>query len=134
MHDFINSLFEFGLAAMLCLNIRQLLRDKEVKGFHWAPLAFVTVWGLWNIFYYPSLGQWWSAGAGVLVLLCNITILMLTLRYLVNPGTTETCIWTDQGGECGAYGPDLRDGEEWAYCPACGKKVVDFHAFCGEEP
>jgi len=62
--DLINGLFEFAGAFALALNVRQLWRDKEVKGVHPIPTAFFAAWGLWNLFYYPHLGQYWSLAGG----------------------------------------------------------------------
>lgn len=81
-NDTFNGLFELGGAAVYALNIRQLLRDKLVRGFHPAPTAFFMGWGLWNLFYYPSLDQWLSFVGGAALVLVNLAQLFLMLYYI----------------------------------------------------
>jgi hypothetical protein len=70
--DLTNSLFEVGLAMMLLLNLQRIRRDKKVQGFDWRVVAFTTAWGVWNLFYYPSLSQWYSFYGGIAVVTVNI--------------------------------------------------------------
>lgn len=90
MNDIINGCFEAGLVLMLILNIQRLFQDKEVKGVDWRCTAFVTLWGVWNMFYYPMLGQWFSMVAGAGVCLANMTWLGLMFYYIRNPGGRPT--------------------------------------------
>ena len=69
--DIINALFEFAGAAFISVSIARLNRDKAVAGVSWVSPAFFFVWGLWNLFYYPSLGQWWSFTAGLCLSTAN---------------------------------------------------------------
>lgn len=80
--DHVNACFEGGSSLLGLLNIRQLLRDKAVKGFSPAPLAFFTMWGLWNLFYYPHMGQIWSFIGGCAIASENAIYLGLVLYYL----------------------------------------------------
>lgn len=79
--DAINGFFELGGALLLLLNVRAILRDREVSGIHWGPTAFFTAWGLWNLFYYPSLDQWFSFAGGVAIVTVNAVWLALVLKY-----------------------------------------------------
>lgn len=79
--DTINAAFEAGGAITLLLNIRQLWRDRAVSGVHWLPVAFFGIWGAWNLFYYPSLGQWLSFWAASIIALANLTWLVLAWRF-----------------------------------------------------
>lgn len=79
--DSINALFELTGALLICLNIRQLLRDRCVAGVHWAPTAFFTTWGLWNCYFYPSLDQWMSFCGGLAIVVTNAVWLGLVWRY-----------------------------------------------------
>jgi hypothetical protein len=79
--DLINGLFEGVGAALLWLNVRQLLRDKQVKGVHWGPVVFYVLWGCWNLVYYPALQQRASFVGGIGVMLANAVWLCLLLRY-----------------------------------------------------
>lgn len=69
--DMINGSFELMGAFFLLLNVRQLYRDKELNGVHWAPNVFFICWGYWNLFYYPSLEQWYSFFGGLAIVLVN---------------------------------------------------------------
>lgn len=79
--DIINGLFEgFGFVAvsLSCLRLR---KDKQVKGISLATTAFFTSWGLWNLYYYPSLGQSLSGVAAGLVCLANVYWCFLIVKY-----------------------------------------------------
>ncbi len=82
--DIVNSLFEAGAVFATGLSVGKLLHDKKVAGIHWLQVGFFTVWGLWNIVYYPMLGQWWSFSAGVGLVLMNALYLILLLKYRGN--------------------------------------------------
>lgn len=79
--DVLNGAFELGGAVLMLFSVRALLRDKMVRGFSPAPMAFITMWGLWNLFYYPSLGQWLSFTGGVALVIMNSVQLALVWRY-----------------------------------------------------
>lgn len=76
-----NAFFEGGLALLLTLNIKQLVKDREVKGVKLLPSIFVTAWGYWNLFYYPHLHQWASFVGGAGVCAMNTTWLYLAMKY-----------------------------------------------------
>lgn len=80
-YDLVNGLFELVGSVLIWLNVRQLHRDKMVRGVHWAPIAFWMVWGWWNLFYYPSLGQWLSFWGGVSVVIANSVWLAQMIYY-----------------------------------------------------
>lgn len=79
--DFINGSFELAGALMLLFNIRQLMRDKCVRGCDWKPVVFFTLWGIWNLYYYPSLGQWCSFAGGCAIATVNAIWLWLVAYY-----------------------------------------------------
>jgi hypothetical protein len=79
--DLINGAFEFFGGVALCANIRQLLRDKQVKGIHWGSTIFFTSWGVWNVYYYPHLDQWVSFWGGLFICAANLVWLGLRLKY-----------------------------------------------------
>ena len=55
MQDFVNATFELGGGFLLLWNCLRLYRDKEVKGVSVGVTAFFTLWGYWNLYYYPHL-------------------------------------------------------------------------------
>lgn len=90
--DLINGFFEGGLALMLTLNIRRLLKDRKVEGVSLLPAVFVAVWGYWNLFYYPNLHQWFSFIGGLGVVVGNTTWLALALWFRAHP-PVKTAHW-----------------------------------------
>jgi len=80
-NDLINSLFEFGASAFLIINIRILLKDKKLMGVSWVPTAFFTIWGVWNLYYYPSLNQISSFIGGLAIFSINVIWLFLVFYY-----------------------------------------------------
>lgn len=79
--DFFNGLFELCSAAFLLLNLGQLRRDKYIAGVHWGPTVFYSAWGLWNMVYYPVLGQWFSFVGGFAVTAVNVVWLAHLVYY-----------------------------------------------------
>lgn len=79
--DVINGTFEIVAGALIWMNVRQLHRDKKVRGVHVLPCAFFMLWGYWNLYYYPSLNQWWSFSGGVAVVLANTVWVGQMLYY-----------------------------------------------------
>jgi len=59
--DNVNFVFEMLGGFYVFLNVRRLHRDKKVRGVSITATMFFVVWGFWNLFYYPHLGQLWSA-------------------------------------------------------------------------
>lgn len=79
--DLINGLFEaFGSFAIL-LSVLKILQTKSSKGAHWLTTFFFTSWGLWNLYYYYSLEQYFSWYAGMAVVVVNAAYLWFLLRY-----------------------------------------------------
>jgi hypothetical protein len=66
--DIINGLFEFFGAVAAYKNVAALRRDKNVAGIYWPNFMFYTLWGVWNIYFYPALGQWFSFVGGLAIL------------------------------------------------------------------
>lgn len=79
--DLINGLFEIGGGIFNYTNIRQLLKDKEVKGVKIFPTMFFSIWGFWNLFYYPSLDQWLSFVGGIILVISNAYWVFLAFYY-----------------------------------------------------
>lgn len=79
--DILNGLFEFGGSLMIWLNVRALMRDRQVRGVCWPVTAFFWSWGLWNLYYYPSLHQWASFAGGACICAANCAWLILAVKY-----------------------------------------------------
>lgn len=79
--DLINGLFE-ALAGLMVLNHCRVLRtDKAVRGVSVATVAFFTALGVWNLYYYPALGQPWSFAGGIVVVAANSLYVGMLLHY-----------------------------------------------------
>jgi hypothetical protein len=81
--DVINFLFELIGGILNWMNVLKLHKDKEVKGVFYPAWIFFAAWGLWNIYYYPSLGQWWSFWGGLVIVSANLYWVGLVIYYKV---------------------------------------------------
>lgn len=79
--DLINGAFEMIGGLLSFLNIWRLWREKRVAGVSLTPVFFFSLWGLWNLFYYPHLGQIFSFIGGLVVLTANAIWLAFALHY-----------------------------------------------------
>jgi hypothetical protein len=95
--DIINGVFEAGMAAVLFRSVLRLRREKKVSG--WSPWAVVwpTLWGFWNLYFYPHLGQFWSFVGGLLVVVTNMTWLGLAAYYASTWHKRATRLASDRG-------------------------------------
>ena len=80
--DLVNGMFEMTGGLLICLSIRRLHVDRVVRGVSAWPVAFFAAWGLWNLFYYPILGQWFSLAGGVLITVANVAWIAQMLYHL----------------------------------------------------
>ena len=84
--DLVNAFFEGGMAFAVVPSILVLYKAKMLSGLHWFHIAFPTVWGFWNLYYYPWLGQWASFWAGLSIVTVNIVYLSMLFYYIRWPG------------------------------------------------
>jgi hypothetical protein len=81
LNDVVNGTFEFGAGLFNLLNVRRILKDKKLDGVSWIPTVFFSLWGLWNLFYYPSLNQPLSFVGGLSIVCVNLLWLYLVWYY-----------------------------------------------------
>lgn len=79
--DLINGLFETIGGVLILNHCRALFRDKAIAGVSVFSTAVFTSWGIWNLYYYPSLGQWWSFLGGLAIVAANALWLGMMLYY-----------------------------------------------------
>ena len=79
--DTINASFELLGGLLTWSNVARLYKDRMVMGFDWRVAIFWTGWGLWNLFYYPHLEQWFSFAAGVVIVAANATWVAMVVYY-----------------------------------------------------
>ncbi len=70
--DVVNGIFEATGAFFVWGNAWKLHQDREIKGVYWPSWIFFSSWGIWNLYYYPSLSQWWSFVGGALLVTGNL--------------------------------------------------------------
>ena len=79
--DLINGIFELFGVLFILLSVRRLLIDKMVQGISWLQTAYFTVWGLYNLIFYPSLGLWYSFIGGIAIVITNTIWLIMLIYY-----------------------------------------------------
>lgn len=79
--DMVNAGFEAGAGVAVLLHCARLHEDKQVRGMSITAVVFFTLWGLWNIFYYPFLGQFWSFVGGIFVTVANLFYVAMLVFY-----------------------------------------------------
>jgi hypothetical protein len=75
--DMVNGLFELFGALVLSLNVRRIVQDRQLKGVSIWPVVFFALWGFWNLYFYPSVGAFWSFYGGIAVVFVNTLWLIL---------------------------------------------------------
>jgi len=123
--DLINGSFE-AVAALMTLNhSRVLLRDKAVAGVSVASMAFFTLWGIWNLWFYPHLGQTWSFAGGVLLVAANALYVALLCRFsggwrrLMHAAGSVVC----RVKGC-HYDTPVFSGNTLYFCTRCSKELT----------
>lgn len=79
--DLINGLFESFGALLVFNHCRVTLRDRDVKGVSILSSALFTTWGLWNLWYYPFLDQWFSFLGTCLLVTANTLWVILLVHF-----------------------------------------------------
>ena len=79
--DKINGGFEFIGGFFLILHILQAWHDKSVAGVNIYAVAYFTLWGYWNLYYYKSIKQRWSLVASYFITAMNTVWLSLLFYY-----------------------------------------------------
>jgi len=82
--DTTNGLFELVGALLNWRNVARIRRDRRVRGVDWRTWAFFTAWGWWNVYYYPSLGQWASMLGGLVMVSANTVWVWYAIKYRRN--------------------------------------------------
>ena len=80
--DIVNGSFELFGAFAIFISVRALYKAKKVLGVSPLTFSFFAAWGLWNLFYYPHLGQMFSFLGGIAVVVMNIIWVTLAIYYI----------------------------------------------------
>ena len=90
--DLANAAFEAVGALVILLNIRRIRRDRLVRGVDWRVMLFFTLWGYWNLYYYPHLDQWLSFAAGLGIVMTNTVYTVLMVYYVTLERRQTACL------------------------------------------
>jgi hypothetical protein len=77
--DTINGSFELIGGVCSWLNVYKYLKSRKVVGIFWPTAIFYVVWGIWNLFYYPALGQPFSFVGGIFLTSATLTWLVMVI-------------------------------------------------------
>ena len=83
--DYVNGAFEILGAVAIFGHVRRVMKDKAVAGVSILSTCFFASWGFWNLYYYPSLGQWASFWGGVFIVAGNVCWIAGMIYYTRNP-------------------------------------------------
>ena len=87
--DATNGLLELAGGFFILLSVLKLAKDKLVRGVSWVHVSFFTVWGVWNLYYYPSLDQWLSFAGGVFIVSANTVWVAMLAYYTLTEDRTN---------------------------------------------
>jgi hypothetical protein len=79
--DLINGAFELLGGVVLWGNVRRIRQDRKLAGVDWRVSGFFMAWGIWNLYFYPSLHQWLSFTGGLLIVVTNAVWLGYAIKY-----------------------------------------------------
>lgn len=79
--DQFNGLFELFGGLFILNHCRIVFKDRLVKGVSIISTIFFSLWGIWNLYYYPSLEQWYSFFGGILIASANALWIGLMIKY-----------------------------------------------------
>lgn len=79
--DSVNGIFEFSGGVFLWANCYRLWKDKQVKGVSVMVSLFWSSWSMWNLYYYPHLGQWASFAGAANIAVPNMVWAIMAMHY-----------------------------------------------------
>lgn len=79
--DLANGAFEATGGCFVWMNVYRLWRDRQVRGTFWPATLVFTAWGIFNLYYYPHLGQWLSFSGGLVIVLANAAWVTMAIRW-----------------------------------------------------
>ena len=79
--DLINGSFETFAGGAVLGHVRSIYLNKGYSGVSVKAFVFFTLWGYFNLFYYPHLGQIISFVGGISVVSANTLLLYMLYKY-----------------------------------------------------
>ena len=79
--DVINGGFELISGVLIWINVIKMMQDKCLKGISAIPVMFFTLWGFWNLYFYPHLNLWLSFVGVLSIVIANAVWLALVFKF-----------------------------------------------------
>jgi hypothetical protein len=79
--DLVNGSLEVACSVMLWFDVRALVRDRSVQGVSLLARFFFWGWSIWNLWWYPHLGQTLSFAGAVAVMLPQTIWVFLLIKW-----------------------------------------------------
>jgi len=79
--DLINGFFEFLGFLFIIPSIKNIIKEKEVKGVNWLTVGFFTIWGVWNLIFYSCNNLSLSLVGSIFLCIANFIWLILLIKY-----------------------------------------------------
>lgn len=82
-HDAVNAIFECFGTLFILISARKCYINKSADGISWTMTAFFFVWGIWNIAFYPAIGQMFSFYAAIVMAIANFIYTSILIYYTI---------------------------------------------------
>lgn len=79
--DQVNALFQLGAMISVLNHCRLMWRSKEANGVSILSTLFFASYGIWNLWFYPGLEQWFSFAAAIGATAANL-FWIFTIWYI----------------------------------------------------
>lgn len=79
--DITNSLFELVGTIFSWMNVWYIFKDREIKGVYWPSSFYMVSYGVWSLYYYIHLFQWYSLSIAIFHVLANTIWLIFALFF-----------------------------------------------------
>jgi hypothetical protein len=122
--DLINGVMQAGLGAAVLNHCWTLYIDKEVRGVSAVSTALFTLYGIWTLYFYPYLGQFWSFAGGLFITVANALYVGMLIAYSRHPAAQ----WIKRNMVCRFLGhrndaPYFQPSHRLYPCVRCGDEL-----------
>jgi hypothetical protein len=129
--DAVVALFEAVSAVFICVSIRQLHKDKKVRGVSPWMIGFFGAWGWWNTYWYIFIDAPYAWWAGWSVVLSNTFYTLQMVYWIWKEKRQKLCTLLPtykDAGKCEIAHPlrnacfhdHIKISSGLAYCVDCG--------------
>lgn len=80
-NDIYTSLFELVFLWTGIVNLKTIIRDKQVTGFDWRMMILYVAWNIWSIIaIYPPAALWYASALTALYILTQLVWIWLAWK------------------------------------------------------